>query len=288
VKVLLLGASGFLGRHFAKALERRGDEVVMLSLRDPAAAAVVAATCDGVVNFAGEPVAQRWNAIVKQRILYSRTELPRRFLAALSELERKTIAYLSASGIGYYGTSETETFVETSPPGDDFLAQVCVEWEAQALKARELGLRVAVLRTGLVLGTDGGALAKLLPAFRFGLGGTIGNGRQWYSWIHIDDLIAIYLSALDGGDGAYDATAPVPVTNAEFTFALGKALHRPVIFPTPTVALRLMLGEGAYSVLTGQRVLPQRTEDELHYRFAFETLDAALADLIGHGTAPKD
>jgi uncharacterized protein len=281
VKVLILGASGFIGKHLAAALRARGDEVVASSLRDPAAAALAAAACDAVVNLAGEPIAQRWNEVVKQRIAYSRTELPRRFLAALSALERrKTSVYVSSSGIGYYGTSETATFDESSPAGDDFLAQVCVAWEAQALKARDLGLRTVVTRTGLVLGTDGGALAKMLPPFRLGLGGIIGSGRQWYSWIHVDDVVGIYLAALDRGDGAYDATAPEPVTNAGFTLALGKALHRPTIFPTPTFALRMMLGEGAYAVLTGQRVLPKRTTEELGYAFGFENLDAAFANLL--------
>jgi len=191
VRVLLLGGSGFIGRHLTAALEARGDEVVRSSLRDPASAAIAAAACDAIVNLAGEPVAQRWNDAVKERIMYSRTELPRRFLAALAALERKTTVYVSASGIGYYGTSETQTFVESSPPGSDFLARVCVEWEAQALRAGDLGLRTAVLRTGLVLGTDGGALAKLLLPFRLGLGGPIGNGRQWYSWIHVDDAVGI-------------------------------------------------------------------------------------------------
>jgi uncharacterized protein (TIGR01777 family) len=280
VRVLLLGGSGFIGRHLASALQQRGDDVTQLSLRDPAAAAIVAATCDAVVNLAGEPVAQRWNDIVKNRIVYSRTELPRRFLCALSVLERKTTVYVSASGIGYYGISETATFVEMSPPGTDFLAEVCVGWEEHAFKARDLGLRTSVIRTGLALGTDGGALAKLLPPFKLGLGGRTGSGRQWYSWIHIDDLTGIYLAAIDAGDGVYDATAPEPVTNAAFTTALGKALHRPAIFPTPPFALRWMLGEGAYAVLTGQRVLPKRTVEGLKYAFAYETLAPALANLF--------
>ena len=280
MKVLLLGGSGFIGRHLASALQKRGDEVTQLSLRDPAGAAIVATTCDAVVNLSGEPIAQRWNDVVKDRIVYSRTELPRRFLSALSVLERKTTVYVSASGIGYYGISETATFVEMSPPGTDFLAEVCVGWEEQAFKARDLGLRTSVIRTGLALGVDGGALAKLLPPFRLGLGGRTGSGRQWYSWIHIDDLVGIYLAAIDAGDGVYDATAPEPVTNAAFTSALGKALHRPAIFPTPPFALQLMLGEGAYAVLTGQRVLPKRTIEVLKYRFVFERLEPALTNLL--------
>jgi uncharacterized protein len=280
VKVLILGGSGFIGRHLAAALQRRGDEVVGLSLRDPAAAAIVASTCEAVINLAGEPVAQRWSTVVKERIVYSRTELPRRFLAALAVLERKTVTYVSASGVGYYGGSETETFVETSPPGDDFLAQACVGWETQARAAGDLGMRTAILRIGIVLGQDGGALAKLLPIFRFGLGGRIGTGRQWSSWIHVDDLTNIFLAALAGGSGAYDATAPNPVTNAEFTAKLAKAVRRPAIFPVPAAGLRLMLGEGAEVLVSGQRVIPKRTIDELGYHFAFDDLDSALADLV--------
>jgi uncharacterized protein (TIGR01777 family) len=282
MKVLILGASGFVGRHLAEILKLRGDEVVTGSLRDPEGAAATAADCDGVVNLAGEPIAQRWDAAVKQYIVTSRTDLPRRFLEELAKTEHTTSVYVSASAIGYYGTSETATFSESSPPGDDFLARTCVAWEEEAMKATELGLRVAIVRTGLALGNGGGALAKMLPPFRLGLGGTIGNGKQWYSWIHIDDLVGIYASALDRGEGAYDGTAPEPVTNAVFTAALGKALRRPTLFPTPTFALRAMLGEGADVVLTGQRVLPTRTQSILQYSFAFSKIENAFTDLLGH------
>jgi uncharacterized protein (TIGR01777 family) len=280
MRVCVLGASGFVGNHLTRALERRGDVVVAGSLRDPEAAAKAAAPCEAIVNLAGESIAQRWTETVKHAIVYSRTETPRRFLQALGRAPRAAKAYVSASAVGYYGTSETSTFVEKDPAGSDFLAQACEAWELCAAEARELGMRVALIRTGLALGNDGGALAKILPPFRLGLGGVIGSGRQWYSWIHIDDLIGIYLSALEGGEGAFNATAPTPVTNAEFTRALGTAVHRPAIFPTPTVALRLMLGDGAVVVTTGQRVLPKRITEERAYRFAFTNLDAALANLL--------
>jgi hypothetical protein len=279
MKVLVLGASGFVGRHLRATLERRGDEVVMASLRDADAAADVAAACDAIVNLAGEPIAQRWNDDVKRRIVTSRTELPRRFLEALGKRERRTKVYVSASAVGYYGTSETATFVEESPPGDDFLARVCASWEREAAKAGDLGLRVAVVRTGVALGADGGALAKMLPPFRLGLGGVIGSGRQWLSWVHVDDLCAVYGLALDGAEGPLNACAPHPVTNAAFTKALGDALKRPTFLPTPTFALRAMLGEGADTVLRGQRVLPRRTQ-ELGYRFEFPELRDALANLL--------
>ena len=279
MKVLLLGGSGFVGRHLAAALRARGDDVAGASLRVPDAAAKVAAQCDAIVNLAGEPIAQRWNDRVKARIESSRVDASRDLLDALAERERRCGVYVSASAVGYYGTSETETFVEESPPGDDFLARVCVGWEREARRAATLGMRVTLVRTGIALGTDGGALSKMLPAFRLGVGGTIGNGRQWLSWIHIDDLIGIYRLALDAAQGPLNACAPNPVTNATFTQELGTALHRPTVLPVPTLALRAMLGEGAEMLLRGQRALPRRTQ-ELGYRFEFPELKAALTNLL--------
>ncbi len=283
MNVLLLGASGFVGRHLAKALRARGDEITEGSLRDPPGAAELAADCDAVVNLAGEPISQRWNASVKLRVEASRVDAPRRFLDALTKRSRRCDTYVSASAIGYYGTSETETFVEESPPGDDFVAGVCVGWEREARRASELGMRVAIVRTGVALGTDGGALEKLLPPFRLGLGGTIGNGRQWFSWIHIDDLVRIYIMALDsapsGVEGPLNASAPNPVTNATFTNELAASLKRPASFRVPTFALRALLGEGAELALKGQRVLPRRTQ-QLGFHFRFSELRDALANLL--------
>ena len=275
----ILGASGLVGGHLSTALRARGDEVVAASLRDPVKAAAQVAGCDVVVNLAGENVAQRWTSAAKQRIRASRVEAPRAFLDALARQERKVTAYICASAVGYYPPSETATYTESSSPGTDFLGQVCVEWEREANRAIDLGLRVAVLRTGVVLAANGGALAKMLPAFRMGLGGVIGSGRQWISWIHIDDLAGIYLHAIDGHRGVFNATAPQPVTNAELTRALGAALHRPTIFPVPVFALGLLLGEGATILTEGQRVLPERTLAE-GYRFRHTCLDDALTDLL--------
>jgi uncharacterized protein len=279
VKVFLLGASGFVGRHLSARLRQRGDEIAGGSLRDPAAAAVLASSYDAIVNLAGEPIAQRWNDDAKRRIEASRVEAPHRFLDALAERQRRCSTYVSASAVGYYGTSETATFVEESPAGDDFLARVCAGWEREAQRAAELGMRVALVRTGIALGADGGALAQMLPAFRFGLGGVIGSGRQWLSWVHVADLAGVYLTALDGAAGALNACAPNPVTNAAFTHELGEALHRPTFLPTPEFALRALLGEGANMLLSGQRVLPKRTQ-ELGYRFEFPELRGALANLL--------
>lgn len=279
MRVAILGASGFVGSHLSAVLRARGDEVVAASLRDPQAAAHASAGCDVVVNLAGEPLGQRWTPAVKRAILDSRSIAPARYFDALSGLENKPKAYVCASAVGYYGTSESATFTEDSPPGNDFLASVCVAGERVAGRGAEYGMRVAMVRAGLILGRDGGALERLLPIFKAGTGGRVGSGRQWYSWIHIADAMGIYLMAIDRIEGAINATAPSPVRNQEFTEALGRALHRPAAIPAPPFMLKMMLGEGATIVLDGQRVLPQRAQAE-GYAFAFPTLDAALADII--------
>ncbi len=278
MRVAVFGASGFIGTHLTAALSARGDEVRAGSLRDPVRAAQLAAGCDAIANLAGEPIAQRWNARVKERIESSRVALPRAFLEALAVTDGHPKVFVSASAIGYYGTSETRTFAEDDLAGSDFLANVCERWELQAGRAAELGMRVACIRTGLVLGT-GGALARLLWPFRLGLGGKIASGRQWCSWIHVDDLIGIYLMALDGAQGTLNATAPNPVRNEEFTAALGAALNRPTPFPVPAFAVRALLGEGSTVLLEGQRVLPERTQ-RLGYAFRFPALEPALAQIL--------
>lgn len=280
MRVALLGASGLIGKRLSAALKARGDVVDALSLRDPAASAAAAAECDTIVNLAGEPIAQRWSSTVKHRIEYSRTEAPRQFLEHLGRQDRRPAVYVSASAVGYYGTSETATFDETSPPGNDFLARVCVEWEAQASHARDLGMRVTTVRCGVALDPGGGALAKMLPPFRAGIGGVVGNGRQWISWIHIDDVTRIYELAIDRGEGAIDATAPNPVTNATLTHSLGAVLNRPTVATVPKIALRVMLGDAAYVVLEGQRVLPKRLLEEYAFQFRFTEIDAALRNLF--------
>ncbi|MEA2663071.1 MAG: uncharacterized protein QOI11_15 [Candidatus Eremiobacteraeota bacterium] len=280
MRVTILGASGFIGRHLGAALRARGDEVVEASLREPTAAAAASAGSDVVINLAGAPVAERWTAARKQAIEESRTALPRAYLDALARLPNRPGAYVSASGVGYYGTSRTATFTEASPPGADFLARVCVGWEAEAERAAALGMRVALIRTGLVLGRDGGALGKLLPLFRAGLGGVVASGAQWYSWIHLEDQVGIYLHAVDGADGALNATAPDPVTNRDFTAALAAAVHRPALFPVPAFAATLLLGEGALVITEGQRVLPERTLAS-GYRFRHPELGEALRSLVG-------
>ena len=281
MNITIVGASGFIGGHLVAALRARGDDVTTASLRDVATAANACANADAVVNLAGEPVAQRWTAEAKAKIRSSRIDTAREFIETLGRLPHVPQAYVSSSAVGYYGRSFDATFDETSAPGDDFLARVCVAGEATADLAATYGMRVSKIRTGLVLGTEGGALAKLLPIFKLGAGGVIASGKQWYSWIHIGDEVGIYLHALDGQDGVLDGTAPEPVRNAEFTRALGAALHRPALIPTPAFAVGLVLGEGALMVTQGQRVLPTRTL-ATGYRFRYTTLDAALHALLAH------
>jgi uncharacterized protein (TIGR01777 family) len=279
MRIAVFGASGFIGSHLVAALQARGDEVTTGSMREPHAAAAAAGATDAVVNLAGEPIAQRWNGEVKQRIRESRTTLPSKFFDALAHVDPKPQAYVSASAIGYYGTSEDASFTESSPPGMDFLAQVCVEWENVAQRGRDYGMRVACVRNGLALGRDGGVFAKILPVFKTGTGGRLGTGKQWYSWIHIDDLVGIYILAIDRLAGAIDGTAPNPVRNKDFTEMLAKALHRPAALPVPKFALKMILGEGAEMALQGQRVLPERAQAE-GFVFKYPTLESAISNLL--------
>jgi uncharacterized protein (TIGR01777 family) len=276
MRVTVVGASGFIGRHLSVALRGRGDEVVEASLRNVDAATQACEGSDAIVQLAGAPVITRWTTRAKDEIRHSRVDATRALVDRLAQLHVRPTVYVSASAVGYYGASETVTFTESSPPGNDFLAEVCVGWEREAARAGELGMRVARIRTGIVLGPDGGALARLLPIFKAGLGGIIGNGRQWSSWIHIDDVVGIYLLAIDRGEGALNATAPEPVRNVDFTWAFASALHRPAFLPVPAFALRSIFGEGASVLTTGQRVLPERTMS-LGYEFAYPQIAGALS-----------
>ena len=276
MRVTVVGASGFIGRHVSAALRARGDEVVEASLRNVDAAGHACEGSDAIVQLAGAPVTTRWTAAAKNAIRRSRVDATRALVDALAQLRARTKVYVSASAVGYYGASETATFTESSPPGDDFLAEVCVDWEREASRAEELGMRVACIRTGIVLGPDGGALGRLLPIFKLGLGGVIASGRQWNSWIHIDDVVGIYLLAIDRAEGRLNATAPEPVRNVDFTRALASALHRPAFLPVPAFALASIFGEGASILTTGHRVLPERPLS-LGYTFAYPSLTVALS-----------
>ena len=235
---------------------------------------------DAVIHLAGEPVAQRWTPEGKQRIRASRVDGTRHLVNALSTESRRPQVLINASAVGIYGSRGDEVLTESSPPGDGFLAQVTLDWEESALLAEPLGIRVVLLRTGMVLG-HGGALARMLPPFRMGVGGRLASGQQWISWIHIDDAVRLILFAVTRPEvrGPINVTAPNPVTNKEFTRQLAAAMHRPAIFPVPKMALRILFGEMADVVLASQRVMP-RVAQGLGFQFQHAQLDSALRDLL--------
>lgn len=299
--VLISGGTGFIGSRVCTALHKHGDTVHVLS-RNPtraqtklkSARAVYGwdpeteklpseATSDvkAVIHLAGETIAGRWNPEKKQRIRDSRILSTRNLVESLAEVSTKPDVLVCASAIGYYGDSGNEHFTEVSPAGTDFLAKVCQEWETEAQKADALGIRVVTVRIGLVLGIGGGLLTQVLPPFKMGFGGILGSGRQWMSWIHIDDVVGIVIHALENDEirGPLNATAPVPVRNVEFTKTLGSVLRRPTLFPVPTFGLKLMMGEFSDFVVLSQNVLPEKTEVS-GYEFRYRTLEPALRDLL--------
>jgi len=299
MRVTITGATGRIGTRLVAALRQRGDDVTVLS-REPdrarsalgvearawrpesaPAPAEALAGRDAVLHLAGEDVAQRWSAEAKRRLLNSRELGTRNLVEGLRAADPRPAVLVSASAVGYYGPRGDEPVTEDAAPGDDFLARVCAAWEREAAAAEQLGVRVARVRTGVVLDRGGGALAKMLPFFRLGIGGPVAGGRQYMPWIHVDDLIGIYVAALDGEgwSGAVNATAPAPATNAEFSKALGRALRRPALAPVPAFAIRALYGEMATIVVTGQRAVPERTQ-ALGYRFAHPELDRALRSAL--------
>ena len=269
--IAITGASGFIGR---RLMEKLGAEARAVSLRgnlDSLAGA------DAVVHLAGEPVSQRWTKDVREKIRSSRVDGTRRLVDAMRSNPPKVL--VSASAVGYYGSRGDELLTESSPPAEGFLAGVCVEWEREARKAEAFGVRVVCLRNGLVLG-KGGGLDKMLLPFKVGVGGKIGDGRQWMAWIHLEDAVGLIEFALSSSiEGPVNATAPYPVTNAQFTRELGGALHRPVIFPVPKFALRLLFGDMAQIVYASQRVIPEAAL-RAGYEFRFPELKGTLLDVL--------
>jgi uncharacterized protein (TIGR01777 family) len=297
MNVTVTGASGLIGRRLVRDLLAGGHAVRVLSRRaaanPPAGVRAFAwdglkslppaqsvADADAVVHLAGEPVAQRWTAEARNRIHDSRIVGTRHLVAALSALPRKPEVLVSASAIGYYGDRGDEVLDESSAPGSGFLADVCRDWEAEAGRAAELGIRVVTIRIGIVLAPDGGALARMLPAFRAFAGGRIGSGRQWMSWIHIDDLAGLFTHVTKSPlHGAVNGTAPHPVTNIEFTRTLAGVLGRPALLSVPGFALKAALGDMAGVLLGGQRVLP-RAALAGAFKFAHPELPRALESLL--------
>ena len=294
MRVVVTGGTGFLGRALVAALRGRGDEAVVVSrapsgARLPSGATAVswadlASAVDGadaVANLAGETIAQRWTDAARARIAGSRSEAAERVGAALRSAKRRPAVLANASAVGFYGDRGDEELTEESPAGRGFLAETTLAWEEAARRAAPVGIRLVLLRTGVVLGEEGGALAKMLLPFRLGLGGPLGSGRQWMPWIHRDDLVGLLLAALDDAryEGPVNATAPSPVPMKEFAATLGKVLRRPAIAPAPAFAIRAAMGEMAALVLDGQRVLPAKAT-ALGFRFRFPALEPALRDLL--------
>ncbi|HVW47285.1 MAG TPA: TIGR01777 family oxidoreductase [Solirubrobacterales bacterium] len=302
MKVLVTGASGRIGKALCGELLKRGDEVVGLTrspekaraaqpqitwhaweptLERPAAEAF--AGVEGVVNLVGERIDQRWTEAAKRKIMDSRRVATHNLVGAIEGLATRPTVMVSQSAVGYYGDRGDEVLDETSAPGEGFDASVCVEWEKAAHEVEAAGVRLVIVRTGQVMETGGGILGELLLPFKLGLGGPLAGGRQWVPWIHLADELGILTWALDteGASGVVNGTAPNPVTNKDWSKALGKALGRPAVLPIPGIAVELKFGREFGKVAQGgQRVLPRRTE-ELGYAFRFPQIDGALRDLVG-------
>jgi uncharacterized protein (TIGR01777 family) len=314
VRILLVGCSGFVGRALVPLLLEQGHRLTLVSRSarplpaldhpqlqrlqaDPAQASSwqqaelqqALAAAEAVVNLAGEPIAEkRWSPAHVQLLHDSRIGTTRALVAALASLpeSQRPQVLISGSAVGYYGTSDTARFEESSPAGADVLGRLCLAWEAEAQRAEPF-CRVVLLRIGIVLAADGGALGKMLPVFRLGFGGPIGSGRQWMSWISRRDLCRVIATALSDAaySGVYNAVGPQPCSMASFAAALGRCLGRPSLLPVPAPMLQLLLGDGARVVLEGQQVLPQRLQQQ-GFRFEDAELSAALAAATSAGTSP--
>jgi hypothetical protein len=277
MNIAISGASGFIGRHLVKSLALAGHSLRALSRHAPAESL---RESDVIIHLAGEPVAQRWTAAAKQRIRDSRVVGTHNLVETLATLPRRPEALICASAIGYYGSRGDEILTESSAPGSGFLPEVCVAWEREAQAAEAFGIRVVRVRIGVVLAAGGGALPRMLPPFRMGVGGRLGSGRQWMSWIHLEDLAALFQLAVESQvRGPLNAAAPHAVTNSDFTRELAHALRRPAVFPVPEFALRLLFGEMADVLLASQRVVPAAAE-AAGFRFRFPQLASALAGLL--------
>jgi len=292
MRVAVTGATGVIGRAVVAALRERGDDVTTISRSDeqsvlwkdpktqPAPTEALRGR-DGVVHLLGEQIAQRWSDDARREIRDSRILSTRNLVSALAELpdaERPRVL-VSGSGAGFYGHRGDERLDESAPGGDDFLAQLSADWEAEARNAEQHGVRVVLNRTGVVLAESGGALEKMLPFFKAGIGGPVAGGRQYVPWVHLDDAVGAILFELDteAASGPVNVTAPEPATNRELSKALGRVLHRPAVAPVPALAIKALYGQMAEIVTTGQRAVPARLT-ELGYRFRWPELEAALRD----------
>ena len=292
MRVAVTGATGLIGSALVEALRERGDEVTALSRSaagtarwenpkaDPPPLDALTGR-DAVVHLLGEQIAQRWNDDAKREIRDSRILSTRNLVTALGEVPKgeRPGVLISQSGAGWYGHLGDEPVDESRPAGDDFLARLSADWEAEARRAEELGVRVVVNRTGMVLSPSGGALAKMLPFFKLGIGGPVAGGSQYVPWVHLDDVVGAILFELDSeaASGPVNVTAPEPATNRDFSKALGRVLRRPAIAPVPALAVRVLYGEMSDIVTTGQRAVPARLT-ELGYAFRWARVEDALRD----------
>jgi uncharacterized protein (TIGR01777 family) len=281
-KVVITGASGFVGTTLTNAFNELGYEVVAIKreqLKQTDLLTSIIDGCDVVINLAGANIINRWTEEYKKLLYSSRLDTTKALIEAFTKTKNKPDVFISTSAVGIY-SNKKEYNEETIEYADDFLGKLCLDWESEALKAESLGIRTAIFRFGIVMG-DGGALAKMLTPFKLGLGGTIGNGSQAFSYIHIDDLVEAYKFAINDEKvkGAYNLTAPVPTTNKGMTKALGNSLNRPTLFPIPEFVLNLIFSEGAKVLTDGQSVVPQRLLDE-GFVFKFKTIEETIDDLV--------
>ena len=301
MKVLVTGATGFVGRRLCETLHGRGDAVAVLSRDAEAAKRKVSAIetayswnpgdepapveslagVDAVVHLAGETVVGGWSEAKKHAIRYSRVIGTRNLVAGIAQAESKPKVMVSASAIGFYGDRGEEELTEQSTPGDDFLADISIAWEEEARKVESLGVRLARVRIGVVLGPGGGALGAMLLPFKLGAGGPLGSGHQWWSWIHRDDLVGLMLHLIDHDlSGAFNGTAPAPARQKDFARTLGRVLHRPAFMPAPAFALKIAMGGFATELLSSKKVLPQATLAS-GYPFQHPDIEAALRNVLG-------
>ena len=288
MKILLTGGTGFIGSRLKARLEDEGHAVRIVSRGpagdvtwEPAACRTAVGESDAVIHLAGENlIGRRWSARQKKRLRASRVDTTRQLAEAVAETKPRV--FITASAIGYYGTSPDRRFAVGDGPGDDFLAGLCADWEEARQPAIDAGVPTATVRIGVVQGRGGGALQKMLLPFRLGVGGAVGDGRQWVSWIHLDDLLGMFAWLLknERARGIFNGTAPHPVSNRELSKVLGRVLHRPAVLPVPGFVLRIALGEVAGLLLDGQHVTPGRALAE-GFSFRFPEIEPAFRDLLG-------
>ena len=293
MNILITGGTGFVGTYLTKYLLGKNHVVTILTRDKSKVAASVNAIediseikpsqkIDAIINLAGSSINKRWSESYKQELIDSRVRVTKKVISLIKNLKQKPKVLISASAIGYYGSQDARIIDENSAVTDEFTHHLCQKWENEALKAKELGVRVCITRLGVVLGENGGALKQMLPPFKMGLGGKIGSGQQYFSWVHIDDVISVFDFLINDQkqSGVFNLTSPNPVTNNEFTKALASSLGRPAIFPMPKCAVKLIFGEmGETLLLKGQRVVPSHLE-KVGFDFKFPKINQALGEII--------